>query len=427
LEEYILCNPQWSPIYAHDDYQRENLYNFEQMDLTKKFLQFKKVKASLATDHEIISSFDAKSSSPGPGMSSTFQSRSDIFLHSLDYSNPYFSLLVKEEASKASKVRMNNYRVICNCPSSLLFWMKYYCMGFNKSLADLQIMIKGLDLRYQLSVIYPQIVYLTKQGWQFFYIDCSKIDRTISSEMIYQVYKLRNFILESQDLEIIPEQLIRQISNFKYYFLNNGILEEHESKSCLPSGEPNTSEDETLMMIEFFLRFAVTKIEQSFNLNDFFFIGCGDDALVGYKTNKNIDISTILSFFDDFTPFKLKVKKHQSCSDFDLMGAQMSSSSFPYWSAQRMLVKLKYSKSKESSLDYSRRILSDLQYLLYSPHYHIVYELFEYSLKVLSNDEVKELKQELYLSNRFYISSQSSYSGGGLVEYESYSRAKTNT
>lgn len=371
-DEYKMCNPKWSPNYAVQDFSLPVVSEFklEFVDIENliQYLEFLKVTSSWTDAISALRSFKASSTSPGPGYSSSFSSRNDIFLAIylfLQY-DP-FNIMIKEEVSKASKVDSGDYRIIFNSPTNLVIHMKQFCYAFNKSLSDVGFMIKGGDLRSTIAVIAQNSFSQCMIGKFVYQGDASKCDRTISRSDMHLIYRLRNYFNEKFLVPLIPIEIIKAICEFKFTWFDpdSNQLNYVDSQRGNPSGQPNTTEDETLLFCAYLIKFY-SLVHPGFLFGfDFQFCGTGDDWHL--IVSRPIDVVSLRLFFSSYGLI-MKCWQVSQPSHFDLMGASLGLNDMPYWNMKRMLVHNLYHKKNETDYELASKLVSQYCYLVYHPN-----------------------------------------------------------
>jgi len=395
-EKFALCDPTWSPKYA------VNKFLFPETCSTKVLPRslISEVAWRVSRDLELsggieivdlfdaIKSFDSKHSSPGPGFSPFFKSRYDIAPHVCNFTDTTpFHMMVKEEVSKIEKIEQGNYRIIFNANSSLVLGMKQYTLSMNHGFTKIGLMLKGGDPRYNLTRLATGF-FVAKEFEYCIQGDAHSFDTTITHGLLLQVYRLRNLILAHFSLQLIPQHLIDQICKFTFSWYDLDTKTFHSKLQSVignPSGQPNTTEDESLLVYMIIVDYAKTVLGLSYE--DFFlhskFEGCGDDY--DFQSNFYCDPHLVDVHFSTFG-INMESWSVKSTFDFDILGAHINSDYRPYWSLEKMLVHLQYCEKDKTLDDFLMRACQCYAYLVYHPQGEKFREFFVTILNELSGE-----------------------------------------
>lgn len=404
-----MCNPSWSPEKAarefctHVDVDSVPAIWFL---YGEKYLFDLGVEASWMSAFNTLQTFDSRDSSSGPGFALSYKSRNDFFVPGLcDEELDPFHLLIKEEVSKAEKVDKGDYRVICNCCSKLVFGLKQYCYCFNKSLTEKGVTIKGDDLRPTIHRIINLDKAYISDGWYVYQGDASVFDRSITSLSLRQIYLLRNKFLSLSGVDYIPQNLVDAVCSFEFTWFDpvSKTLNKENSVRGNPSGQPNTTEDETLLLLCMLLGYSKTLYPDLEN-SEFKFIGTGDDWNLIIKRPLQVD-----GIIDMFKQYGITMKcwsLNDDINKFDLMGATIGRNGFPCWNMKRMLVHDLYMKKSTTDEDICLMLISQYEYLVYHPLSQDFFSLVIHILRTLcSEKQFNKHYLHLKMAYRFYISS----------------------
>lgn len=403
-EKYTYCSstlPREPIVKFYETKNECKEFHFDELvDLTVNYFKKIGIKSHFAKSLvEVIEDSELVKNSPGPGYAD-LKNRQNSVLLTFDEKefDASFFIMIKDEVSKKEKLEKKEYRAILNTSPQLLFRMKSKSLNFNKQLAQKGIMLKEEDMRISMQLVFSESVINVSSGRYVYQVDVSRMDRCITPEMITLIYTIRNAFLY-QD-HCFGDDEIMCVSNFFYKYLDsNGLLRQGRSINGYPSGHANTSEDETILMIAFFLKFF-----QELGIILYDFKGCGDDA--HFVVSSPIDIDYCKKWFLQYG-LVLKMWEFIDEKDFDLMGCTINQGR-PTWNMERILVDMLYINKNLNDYEIAQTLVTKCQFLYFHQHYEtFFFPLVKYMLSQLSltTTQYDSICVDILNGNKFYLES----------------------
>lgn len=362
---------------------------------------------------EVLEGWVTDCSSPGPGLTQSFTNKFELMPFCFTDSDTHVSVaMVKEEVAKKTKIDAGDYRFIFNFPCAAAVQHKMLSVEFNNSLKNTGLMYAD-DSRITIPKTYSTMESAVRSGGVAWNCDTSKHDRSVPSCLTRMVYRVRSYFNGFE----YPQSLVKQtVKPYFYAYDDNGNFVGVQATGGVLSGHPNTSSDNTVIMLFMWYLFARRR-----DLLDGKIIGYGDNIDVVFP--RFVPKKDFEEFFQ-LAHMKIKVNSVFEHSDFDSMGASLALADGvcqPYWNLLKSVVSLSYVEKKSASefgelMDVLLRAAGVAQYCYYHPIFSKFEEFFLELWTLLSPLE-KSVVEGVWESGRvFYSRAEASDPRGGFLK-----------
>lgn len=358
---------------------------------------------------DVVADWDLSHVSPGPGFTERFSNKNDIFPYvCFSHTTPTYDSVafVKEEVAKLTKIEEGNYRFVFNYCFSDAVYHKLFSTRFNKSLSRTGLMYSA-DGRTVLPMVGRHFQDMVNLGGSAFNCDTSLHDRRVGASLLALVYRVRTFFnrLTTNGTFGYDDDLIERTVHPSFWALDDeGAFINVKSDGGVISGHPNTSYDNTLIML-----FVWFLFQERNSL-------CG--KVIAYGDNLDCAFDSVVSAQDlinHWATFGMVLKCHPVGTDlaaFDSMSCKLTPAVQPYWKLEKSVVALSYVEANLSRGDSSlyvvcMRAAAVACYNYYHPQYDKFCSLFRYFISMLPQKEQKEVENVWLSGIPFYVCTQS--------------------
>lgn len=313
---------------------------------------------------------------------------------------------VKEELTKASKIKDKRYRTFFIPPLPAVFEKGMAEDELEHQLIEKGVLCKGEDMRTH----FHELWNMREHGY-LAQSDCTSMDITMSRSLMKAIFQVK----QALGCKYAPGFVEWHLNPVVVYMTEGGDVRYMKPQRGHLSGVKGTSMDGTLGQLFVLARYC--------NLHgvlrkDVFATGVGDDN--HFVSRQPWHLDTLKLAFAELG-FKAQVWLVQQASDFEFLGGTLRWSPEglqPHWDLEKSIVRCCYEDKRWTVVDRLMRLCMVWHFNVYHPKAHMYvrffYRRFEQLRRFMTKAEREQVLTTWYSAWDFYWQPQRKFTLGGL-------------